>query len=136
MYNRLLQRKWHVEGVSMGAHTANDIIVKGSARAGNDKGCNYDCGVCWEVVLWVAISPRGSWGQKNESGCGTKGTSTEAVWGLKKPEKETEKGLRSGSWCMVTDIKKGTKQRQNRTKPSTGLERARNFESDSAFIFY
>ncbi|GKB19146.1 hypothetical protein Tco_0853069, partial [Tanacetum coccineum] len=26
-------------------------------------------------------------------------TSTEDVWGLKKPEKETEKGLRSGSWC-------------------------------------
>ncbi|GKB76444.1 hypothetical protein Tco_0943339, partial [Tanacetum coccineum] len=25
----LLQRKWHVEGVAMGAHTANDIIDKG-----------------------------------------------------------------------------------------------------------
>ncbi|GKE30513.1 hypothetical protein Tco_1445897, partial [Tanacetum coccineum] len=26
--DRLLQRKWHVEGVAMGAHTANDIIDK------------------------------------------------------------------------------------------------------------
>nr|GFA28936.1 hypothetical protein [Tanacetum cinerariifolium] len=36
--------------------------------------------------------------QKNKSGWGTKRIATEAVWGLKKPEKETKKGLWSGSW--------------------------------------
>ncbi|GKA83480.1 hypothetical protein Tco_0805075 [Tanacetum coccineum] len=39
----------------------------------------------------------GSWGKNNESGWGKERTETEAVWGSKKPEKETKKGLGSGS---------------------------------------
>ncbi|GJW04791.1 hypothetical protein Tco_1563647 [Tanacetum coccineum] len=60
-----------------------------------------------KIVHWTMYNPRRcngestyacSWGQKKESGQGTKRTETEGVWGSKKPEKETEKGFGSSSW--------------------------------------
>ncbi|GKD66829.1 hypothetical protein Tco_1308937 [Tanacetum coccineum] len=36
----------------------------------------------------------------------------------------------------VRILKKWTKTKAKRTKPSTGMKRARDFESDGAFIFY
>ncbi|GJR88793.1 hypothetical protein Tco_0212804 [Tanacetum coccineum] len=61
----------------------------------NEKSKSAESGLEKRQVNKDSLVVRGSWGQNNESGWGTEITETEVVWGSKKPEKETKKGLGS-----------------------------------------
>ncbi|GJR53331.1 hypothetical protein Tco_1403852 [Tanacetum coccineum] len=91
----------HIYGASrIGKQDAIDATIVGMLadpkeeyNNENEKSKSAESGLEKRKVNKDSLVVRGSWGQNNESGWGTERTETEAVWGSKKPEKETKKGF-------------------------------------------